>query len=455
MKQLKKYLALGLGIVMASSALVGCGSNSKELSGTNSNQTSTSKQDEKAKDVTIRLYIPFSSQEPANKPTQEIVNQFMEDNPNIKVELEVQTATQYHDKLKTEIASDTLANVFVSWGGSELVEAVKSGKVMDLTEMLEADPEFKDGFLSSALTATNVTYEDIPGLWGMPLSNVAAGFYYNKDLFEKAGVEPPTTWEEMYTVIEKLKAIDTIPISLGGKDGWRVEHLYSQIFYSWNGVGKSKDLANRTMKYTDEGATKPWEVLLKIKDMGGFGPDPASVDFGMEQNLFKTGKAAMNFSLSAFVETFSGADSEIKDVVGFFAAPTFADKPEFTGSIFAGGDCALNVAANQSPEELEASYKLVKALTGKEGQSIYLNSNALLMTRKDLELDPNKVNPLMIEFSTYLEVAKECETDVTNPDPVSAMLNKIRSVATAVINGQLTPEQAGKELDDEIRKNEE
>ena len=456
MKALKKYLSLGLGIVMIGSALVGCGGTSNEqATETDSKQSSAPKEDVKAKDVTIRLFIPFGSQEPANKPTQEIVNKFMADNPNIKVELEVQTATQFHDKLKTEIASDTLANVFVSWGGSEMVEAVRAGKVMDLTEMLEADPAFKEGFLPSALTATNVTYADIPGLWGMPLSNVAAGFYYNKDLFKQAGVEPPKTWEEMYEVIEKLKAIDTIPIAIGGKDGWRVEHFYSQVFYSWNGVQKSKDLANRTMKYVDEGATKPWEVMLKIKDMGGFGPDPASVDFGMEQNLFKTGKAAMNFSLSAFAETFAGADSEIKDVVGFFPAPIFAEKPEFEGSIFAGGDCALNVAANQSPEELEASYKLVKALAGKEGQSVYLNSNALLMTRKDLESDPNKVNPLMIEFSSYLESAKEFETDVTNPDPVSSMLNKIRSVATAVINGQLTPEQAGQELDDEIKKSEE
>lgn len=455
MKYFKRYLSLALVSVMAVLSLAGCSGGGSKEQKPSGQEPSDSQSAADEKDVTIRFFIPFGEQEPANQPTLEIIEKFMDDNPNIKVELEVQSATQYHDKLKTEIASDTLANVFISWGGSEIIEAVRSGKILDLSDMLEEDPEFKQGFLPDALTALNVTYSDIPGLWGMPLSNVAGGFYYNKDLFEKAGVEPPTTWEEMYTVIEKLKAIDTIPWIIGGKDGWRVEHTYSQIFYKWNGVGKAYDLANRTMNYVDEGATKPWEVMLKIKDMGGFGPDPASVDFGMEQNLFKTGKAAMNFSISAFTETFGGEDSEIKDVVGFFEAPIFEEKPEYKGSVFAGGDCALNVASNQTPEELEASYKLVKAICGQEGQSTFFNSNALLMTRTDLIVDSDKVNPLLIDFSNLLSGADEFETDVTNPDTVSTMLNKIRSVATAVINGQLTPEQAGEELDSEIKKNEE
>ncbi len=438
MKRLKKSLCVFLMIALFVSVFVGCSSEEKQ---------------EVEEKVVIRLYVPFGSQEPAYQPTVDIVEKFMEDNPNTKVELEIQAGTQYHDKLKTEIATDTLANVFVSWGGSEMVEAVKAEKLVDMTEFLNENPSFREGFMNGALSASNVTYQDIPGQWGIPLSNVAGGFYYNKELFEQAGVEPPETWEEMFVVIEKLKAIDTIPWVIGGKDGWRVEHLYDDIFYKWNGTEAIYALADRSMKYVDEGAVKPWQVIIDINEIGGFGPNPASVDFGMEQTLFKTGKAAMNFSLSAFAETFGGEESEISQVVGFFPTPYFEEKPAFAGSIFSGGDCALNVASKQSQKELEASYKLVLALAGQEGQSTYANSNALLMTRRDLDVDTSKINPLLNEFSELLENANEYEISVCTPDPVSTMLHKTRSVATAVINGQLTAQQAGEELDSEIKKN--
>ena len=41
-------------------------------------------------------------------------------------------------------------------------------------------------------------------------------------------------------------------------------------------------------------------------------------------------------------------------------------------------------------------------------------------------------------------------TDVTNYDKVSTMLAKIRDVGSALVSGQLTPEQAGRELDAEV-----
>ena len=141
---------------------------------------------------------------------------------------------------------------------------------------------------------------DIEGMWGVPFSNVSGGFYYNKALFEKAGIkEVPATWDELLDCVEKLKAVDVIPWALGAKDGWRVEHLYSAIFYRMNGVEGAKALGDRSMKYSSPEAVAAWEELQKLVDMEAFGPEPASVDFANEMTMLQTGKAALNFGISA------------------------------------------------------------------------------------------------------------------------------------------------------------
>lgn len=402
-------------------------------------------------EVTIRFYSTWGEAEPAHKPMLEVIEQFEKDNPNINVELEVQASSQYHEKLVSEIASDTLPNVFCHWGGAEMIEAVKSGKVLDVTERFEADPEFKAQFSDINLYASNNTYEGMDGLWGVPFSNVSAAFYYNKALFEQAGIEKaPETWTELLDAVEKLKAIDVVPWALGAKDGWRVEHLYSAIFYRLNGVEGAKKLADRSMKYSDPGAVKAWEMLAELVEMGAFGPEPASVDAANEMVMVQTGKAAMTFSLSAFTESYAGGQSEVAEDIGFFNMPVVEGYEQYAANNFGGGDSCLGIATNATEEQIEASWKLCKAFSDAEGQAVFANANALLMTNDQVETDPEKVNRLAADFANVINEADAVCTDVTNFDSVPTMLTKIRDVATALVNGQLTPQQAGEELDAEI-----
>ena len=402
-------------------------------------------------EVTIRFYSTWGEAEPAHQPMMEILEQFEKDNPNIHVELEVQASTQYHEKLVSEIASDTLANVFCHWGGAEMAEAVESGKVLDVTERFEEDPEFKAQFEDINLYSLNNTYEGIDGIWGVPLSNVSAAFYYNKAMFEQAGIEKvPETWDELLDAIEKLKAIDVIPWALGAKDGWRVEHLYSAIFYRLNGVEGAKKLADRSMKYSDPEAVKAWEMLAELVDMGAFGPEPVSVDAANEMVMLQTGKAAMSFSLSAYTESYTGEESEVGDDIGVFNMPVIEGYEQYAKNNFGGGDICLGIATNATEEQIEASWKLCKAFCGPEGQTQFANANALITTNNQVETDPDKVNRLAEDFANVINEADAACTDVTNYDTVPTLLTKIRDVATALVNGQLTPQQAGEEMDAEI-----
>src|SRR5690606_4967140 len=111
-------------------------------------------------------------------------------------------------------------DVFMVWGGGEIIEQVRDGDYLkDLTPYLD------DAFLSTigALTPWQVDGKQygLPFRWGLE------GIFYNKELFDQAGItSTPTTMAELNEAVEKLKAIDVIPISVGAGDNWPAAHWW-------------------------------------------------------------------------------------------------------------------------------------------------------------------------------------------------------------------------------------
>ncbi len=66
--------------------------------------------------------------------------------------------------------------------------------------------------------------------YGVPYDIGMVGFWYNKDLFKKAGVEqPPATWTEFLDAVNKLKAANITPIALGGKAKWPGHYYWTYL----------------------------------------------------------------------------------------------------------------------------------------------------------------------------------------------------------------------------------
>ena len=57
--------------------------------------------------------------------------------------------------------------------------------------------------------------------YGIPYNVGVVGFWYNKELFAKAGISSaPSTWPQFLADVAKLKAAGIAPIAIGGKDKW-------------------------------------------------------------------------------------------------------------------------------------------------------------------------------------------------------------------------------------------
>lgn len=99
-------------------------------------------------------------------------------------------------------------------GDATFAELQKAGVLEDLSSQ-----SYVGNLQDSYKKMVTDLYED-EGLYGAPYATNASGVLYNKDIFEKAGVKVPKTWDEFIAAIEKLESAGIQPFELTFKDTW-------------------------------------------------------------------------------------------------------------------------------------------------------------------------------------------------------------------------------------------
>lgn len=110
----------------------------------------------------------------------------------------------FKSKLTTVMQSGEPPDIFQSWGGGVMIEYAKVGLLKDITPDLDADNgAWRATFSPGALGV--YAYEGKN--YGVPWDMGMVGIWYNKALFDQAGItSPPKTWNELLDAVRKLKA---------------------------------------------------------------------------------------------------------------------------------------------------------------------------------------------------------------------------------------------------------
>ena len=199
----------------------------------------------------------------------------------------------YKTKVRTAIGAGEGPTFIYGWGGGVLKSYVDSGQIEDLTDFIAENPEVKDRYLPSIIKNGQVDGK----IYALPNNNVQpVVLYFNKELFEKIGAQPPKTWDDLMALVPKFKAAGVAPFSLGGQSKWPdlmwLEYLVDRI----GGPEVFNNIAaNKADAWSDPAVL---ESLTKIQDLvnaGGFinGFSSIAADSNADQALLYTGKAAM------------------------------------------------------------------------------------------------------------------------------------------------------------------
>ena len=146
-----------------------------------------------------------------DKIFQTIINSFEEQNKNIKVK-RINIPLRYEDKLQTLFASGDPADIM--YLGHELVQKYAEKKLLyNLNPLINEDKDFRMDEIFSPVLETFIRADSNGsiGLYGLPCEFTTLGFFYNKDLFDKAGIPYPTSdwdWKEFEEKAKKISAID-------------------------------------------------------------------------------------------------------------------------------------------------------------------------------------------------------------------------------------------------------
>ena len=215
---------------------------------------------------------------------EKMAAQFEEANPDINVEIEVTPWDVLLQKLTTDISGGANADLAII-GTRWLLDFVEQ----DVAEPLDGyiDDEFRGRFIETFLSPS--VMED--KVFGLPIAASARAMFYNKSLFEEAGVEPPETWEDVKAAAEKISALgdDIAGFGLQGKEIETDVYFYYPM-WSYGGSILDEDGSSGL----DSEAAIQAATLYKEMIDGGLTQDgPTAYSREDVQNLFKQGKVGM------------------------------------------------------------------------------------------------------------------------------------------------------------------
>ena len=166
------------------------------------------------------------------------------------------------------------------------LDLFQKGYLMEMTEIrgMENFPSFAKAAWQTDSGAQNFC---------LPLASVIHGFFYNKTIFEKLGINEPATTEQFYHVLETVKKAGYIPLAIGTKDKWEIATMGFQNIGPnyWKGEDGRYELINGETRLDGKPYIEVFQHLKRWSSYMGQGYEQRSYNDAIE--LFASGKAAI------------------------------------------------------------------------------------------------------------------------------------------------------------------
>ncbi|MBO0603372.1 extracellular solute-binding protein [Sporosarcina sp. E16_3] len=152
----------------------------------------------------------------------------------------------------------------------------------------------------------------------------AIGFFYNKDVFEKGGIDKaPETKEEFETTLEKLKDTGVPPITVGARNGYAVGWIFGVMMEAVAGKDKVENLFYGDGKWSDPEFVEVAEMLVDWVDKGYIAKESVTQAQPDSKFRFLSGQAGMEATGSYLITDIS--DQGLEENVHFFMMPSFIE----------------------------------------------------------------------------------------------------------------------------------
>jgi raffinose/stachyose/melibiose transport system substrate-binding protein len=376
---------------------------------------------------------------------QAMADEYMAEHPNVTVEITVLENEAFKTKLTTVMQSGEPPDIFQSWGGGVMNEYAEAGLLKDITPDLDANGgEWRNTFAPGALGV--YSYKDLN--YGVPWDMGMIGFWYNKALFEEAGIsEPPATWDEFLEDVQLLKDAGITPIALGEGDKWPGMHMWAYLVTRLGGKANFEGALLRSGSFTDEPFVEAGNKLNELIALEPFQDGFLGATYGDEATLMGNRQAAMELmgQWAPAVQKDNSVDKlGIGDDLGWFPFPAVEGGAGDPNDAVGGGN-GFGIGKNASPEAID----FVKWLTSAENQIRLAEIGVAIPVVKGGEAGLS--DPLMITLQQSLAQAQYFQLYYDQALP-PAMGSVINDSIQGIFAGVLTPEDAAQAIEDSAKQ---
>ncbi|GAA1115799.1 MULTISPECIES: ABC transporter substrate-binding protein [Kitasatospora] len=359
-----------------------------------------------------------------------------EQQTGIKVKLEV---IPWSDLLNRILAATTsgqgpdVLNIGNTWSAS--LQA--TGALLPFDDAAFGKIGGKDRFLPATIASAGAAGKDPAAV---PLYSMAYGLYYNKKMFQAAGIErPPATWDELIADGQKITKDGKFGIAVeGGNVSENVHHAFT--------LGKQHgadwfDASGKPAFDTPEAvaAIKQYVDLIAKDKIAA----PGNAEYANNQTVtdFATGKVGMMMWQSAGANLKSHGMNPDDYGVAPVPVPTGASGTKLTSSMVAG----INLAVFKNTKNLNGALDFVKFMTSKDEQIQLNKTYGSIPPVKEAQGDAAFATPELQALSKVLGSSAQPLPQVANESQFETL------VGTAVKN-LLAAAAAGKPVTDESVK---
>ncbi|GGD76974.1 ABC transporter substrate-binding protein [Paenibacillus nasutitermitis] len=431
-RQKKRSIAALSAIVALSSVLAACGSNTSN----DGNGGSDS-----GKPVTLKVMSSTIVEKPAGEIEQELADEFMKANPDIKIEFMGLSQNDAFAKITTLATGNQLPDIFLNTSDF-YATANGMGITADLTPLLGED--FVKGFYPSVLKESTIDGK----LQYMPWFTTPIALIYRTDWFEAEGLKPPVTWDDFVKSAQKLTKdtdgdgkADQWGFGLVGTNNSSGTYRFLPILHSFGASELKQDADGKWV--TDLDSPEAIEAFQFFGDLANkykvTPPGAMQNAYAENVTLMANDKIGMVISGS---HSIAGLIEKNPKLEGKLAAVPVPKKTEHSSNLSAFGFSISEKSSNK-----EAAAKYLKFLVEKENAIKFFEGTGRMPTRMEAGDDARVQSPVYKGFLDAQQYAV--------PQPVVSFFSQVQSAVgtayQAMLAGSTKAETAATKAAESVR----
>lgn len=358
MKKNKKVLSLLLASVMTLSMFAGCGAGEEQGS------TTGASGDKPADDDKVITYWNAGTEDVNMEITQKAIEIF---NKTTKSGYTIENVPiqndSYKEKLVVAMSSGQCPDMYAHWAGGPMNEYIESGYAVPITDLFENSP-LKDRLLPAGVE--QATYKG--DVYAIPYADTSmCGFYYNKDLFAKYGLEVPQTIGELEAVCDTFVANGITPFALANSTKWTGSMYFMNLAARKGGLEPFNAAVAGDGSFEDECFIYAGDTIRDWTQKGYFseGMNSLNEDDGQARQQLYTEDAAMILMGSWYTALLKSESADFYDKIGWFPFPAL-EGSDADPSITIGSVGQNFFSFNCEGEKLQAAFEFASVYSSPE-----------------------------------------------------------------------------------------